>query len=323
MFGVNSAPESFQRVYAGLLAGCLNCINFLDDTLIYGKDEKEHDECLDKVHSVLRDNNVTLNEDKCVRKVQEVEWLGHKLSHRGINADERKVEAIKSFRAPTNKEELRSFLGLVTYLGKFIPDVGTLTDPLRKLTKEEETFRWTLESEKDFRKLQAALEKLPTLAFFDPNNLTRLIADASPVALGAVLLQFDKQNQPKVISYANKSLSDTERRYSQTEKESLALVWAVERFFYYLAGLEFELVTDHKPLETIFKPAAKAPARIERWLLRMQPFKFKVIYKSGNFTDSFSSRWVKLKHFIFFRKIKHCGPFVKVVSNKIRYDVRR
>lgn len=106
------------------------------------------------------------------------------------------------------------------------------------------------------------------------------------MALGAVLLQFDKVDQPRVISYANKSLSDTERRYSQTEKESLALVWAVERFFYYLAGLEFELVTDHKPLETIFKPTAKAPARIERWLLRLQPSRLKVIHKSGDFNEN-------------------------------------
>lgn len=281
MFGVNSAPETFQRVFAGILAKCRNCVNFLDDALVHGKDEKEHDECLRKVLETLRENNVTLNDKKCEFKVQEVDWLGHRLSNKGINADEKKVEAVRNFRAPENKEELRSFLGLVTYLGKFIPDVGTLTDPLRKLTREDERFLWTMDSEAQFRKLQAALEKLPTLVFFDPKRRTRLIADASPVALGAVLLQFDQEEQPQVISYANKSLSDTERRYSQTEKESLALVWAVERFFYYLAGLDFELVTDHKPLETIFKPAAKAPARIERWLLRLQPFKFKVIYKSG------------------------------------------
>lgn len=102
------------------------------------------------------------------------------------------------------------------------------------------------------------------MAYFDPQRRTRLIADASPVAVGAVLLQFDDQQFPKVISFASKSLSDVERRYSKTEKESLALVWSVERFYFYLAGLEFELVTDHKPLEAIFKPTSKPPARIER-----------------------------------------------------------
>lgn len=141
MFGVNAAPEIFQREYQSILAGLFNCINFLDDTLIYGKDEKEHDECLAAVEERLRENNVALNEDKCERKVQELEFLGHTVSCRGINADDRKVEAIRSFRAPANKEELRSFLGLVTYLGKFIPDVGTLTDPLRQLTKEDVAFK--------------------------------------------------------------------------------------------------------------------------------------------------------------------------------------
>lgn len=100
-----------------------------------------------------------------------------------------------------------------------------------------------------------------------------MIADASPGTLGAVLIQFDDQEKPRVISFASKSLSETERRYSQTEKESLALVWGVERFYFNLDGLNFELVTDHKPLEAIFKPTSKPPARIERWVLRLQALK--------------------------------------------------
>lgn len=115
------------------------------------------------------------------------------------------------------------------------------------------------------------------MAYFDQKLRIQVVADASPVALGAVLLQFDDQNQPYVISSASKSLSEIGRRYSQTEKESLVLVWAVERFYYYLAGLCFELVTDHKLLEVIFRPTSKPPGRIERWLLRLQAFRFKVI----------------------------------------------
>ena len=90
----------------------------------------------------------------------------------------------------------------------------------------------------------------------------------SPVALGAVLLQFDENKQPHIICFASKSLTEVEKRYSQTEGESLALVWSVERFYYYLAGLKFELVTDYKPLEVIYKPTSRPPARIERWLLQ-------------------------------------------------------
>ncbi|KAG5869544.1 hypothetical protein JTB14_018676 [Gonioctena quinquepunctata] len=158
---------------------------------------------------------------------------------------------------------LRSFLVLVTYLGKFIPDLATTTEPLRQLTRRDAKFNWSEEHNNHFEKLEQVLTKPPTLSYFDPKKRTRLIADASPVALNAVLIQFECDT-PKVVSFASKGLSDTERWYSQTEKESLALVWAVERFYFYLTGLEFELATDHKPLEAIFKPTSKPPARIER-----------------------------------------------------------
>ena len=179
---------------------------------------------------------------------------------------------------------------MVTYLGKFIPDVGSTTEPLRQLTKKDVSLLWSQDHQRHFDKLKEELARLPTLAYFDSQRRTRLVADASPVALGAVLVQFDEQQCPKVISFASKSLSDVERRYSQTEKESLALVWAVERFYLYLAGLTFELVTDHKPLEAIFKPTSKPPARIERWVLRLQSFNFQVIYQPGklNIADSVS-----------------------------------
>lgn len=290
MFGVNSAPEIFQRVFEEMLSSCRNCLNYLDDVIIYGSTEFEHDICLKKVLDVFSTNNVLLNEAKCVKKVQELYFLGHKLSSKGIEADQLKIQTVLDFRPPRTKEETRSFLGLVTYLGKFIPDLGTTTEPLRQLTRENQSFDWSKAQQESFEKLKDLLASLPTLSYFDPKLRTRLVADASPVALGAVLLQFNKKEEPQVISFASKSLSSVERRYSQTEKESLALVWAVERFYYYLSGLEFELVTDHKPLEAIFKPSSKPPARIERWVLRLQSFKFKIVYQSGkqNIADSLS-----------------------------------
>lgn len=289
MFGVTSAPEIFQRIFENLLAQCKNCLNYLDDIIIYGQTEEEHDTSRRKVMEVFRKYNVLLNKSKCTERTQELQFLGHRLSSNGIDADQDKVQTIQNFRAPATKEELRSFLGLVTYLGRFIPDLGTTTEPLRQLIKKDVKFSWNQEHQIAFDKLKKELTKPPTLTYFDTSKRTRLIADASPVALGAVLIQFHG-TVPKVISYASKGLSDSERRYSQTEKESLALVWAVERFYFYLTGLEFELVTDHKPLEAIFKPTSRPPARIERWVLRLQSFKFKVIYETGksNIADSVS-----------------------------------
>ncbi|XP_043063219.1 uncharacterized protein K02A2.6-like [Drosophila yakuba] len=290
MFGVNSAPEIFQRRLETLLAAFPNAMNYIDDVIIFGATELEHDETVKAVCKVFNDNNVLLNKQKCIWKTNRLKFLGHILSDSGIEVDPEKIEVIKSFRAPKNKEETRSFLGLITYVGKFIPDLADNTEPLRLLLRKDSIFQWGNTEEKTFQKLKCHLAHVPNLAYFNPKNRTRLIADASPVGLGSVLLQFDGKGDPLIISFASKALSEVERRYSQTEKESLALAWAVEKFYYYLAGLHFELVTDHKPLEAIFKPTSKPPARIERWLLRLQSYRFKVIYKTGkeNISDILS-----------------------------------
>lgn len=128
------------------------------------------------------------------------------------------------------------------------------------------------------------------MGYFDLKDRTRVVTDASGVGLGAILIQFDKEGKPRVISYASKSLSDCEKRFSSTEKEALAIVWGIERFQMYLLGIEFELETDHQPLVTIFGRNSRPCARIERWVLRLMAFRFRVIYRRGktNLADALS-----------------------------------
>ncbi|XP_073835818.1 uncharacterized protein [Musca autumnalis] len=249
----------------------------------------EHDRRLKKVFDRLRKFNVTLNIKKCVIGVSELEFLGHRLSPNGITPTFDKVDAIKRFREPSTSEEVRSFLGLVNYLGKFIPNLATITDPLRKLTHKDTQFEWSSVHAKAFNDLKRYMSTGKTLGYYSTKDRTQIIADASPVGLGAVLIQFNESG-PRIISYASRSLSAIEKRYAQTEKEALALVWAVERFHYYVYGKLFELVTDHKPLETIFAPRSKPCARIERWVLRLQSYRYKVIYRPGksNIADPLS-----------------------------------
>ena len=222
-------------------------------------------------------------------KMSHLEFMGHVLSARGIGPVDVKVKAVVEAREPKNAAEVRSFLGLVNFTARFIPDLSTVSSPLRQLTKNGEPFVWDQEEQQSFDKLKKRLASAEILGYFDKNAQTKVIADASPVGLGAVLVQ-QQGEELRVISYASRSLSDTERRYSQTEKEALAIVWACERFHAYLYGAEFELMTDHKPLECIFFPKSKTCARIERWLLRMQPYKFSVKYIPGpkNIADSLS-----------------------------------
>lgn len=264
-------------------------MNFIDDVIVHGTDREEHDKRLEKVRQKLHDMNVALNDSKCVYGVTELKFLGHILSVNGIKPDTDKLESIRNFRKPKTAEETRSFLGLVNYVGKFIPNLATLTDPLRQLTKQQHKFVWNREQQLAFEELKRHMLNPMTLGYFDVDDRTQLIADASPVGLGAVLIQINKHG-PRVISYASRSLSDVEKRYAQIEKEALALVWAVERFHYYLYGRSFDLITDHKPLETIFGPKSRPCARIERWVVRLLAYKGKVIYRPGksNIADPLS-----------------------------------
>lgn len=288
-FGINSAAEQFQWHFAKLLTPVAMAVNFLDDVAVGGRTEKEHDENLEKVLKIFEENRVTLNKEKCVFKVKRIRFLGHILSGEGIQADPEKTDTILKFRVPNSKEELRSFLGLATYLSKFIADFSNITAPLRALLKEGVKFEWGEQQKSAFGDLKKSIARIPALSHFELERKTRLITDASPVALGAVLVQFESK-ELFLIAFASRALSDVEQRYSQTEKESLGLVWGVERFYYFLMGVNFELETDHKPLEAIFKPTSRPPARIERWVLRLQAYSYKVIYKAGkyNIADSLS-----------------------------------
>lgn len=289
MFGITCAPEIFQKTLEQVLSGLEGCLNFIDDILIFGSTQEEHDGRLQNAMKRLKTFDVTLNMEKCIFGVTNVEFLGHNLSADGITPTIDKVEAVKQFRPPETAEETRSFLGLINYVGKFIPDLATITDPLRKLTRSDVPFEWDQEQDNAFQKLKQYISSDLVLGYYNVKDRTQVIADASPVGLGAILIQFN-ENGPRIITYASKSLSNVEKRYAQTEKEALALVWAVERFHHYFFGRSFELITDHKPLETIFGPKSKPCPRIERWVMRLQSYRYKVVYKPGksNIADPLS-----------------------------------
>lgn len=174
---------------------------------------------------------------------------------------------------------------------KFIPDYANLSEPLRRLTRKGEEWRWTTETEKAFKNMKKALISKPCLAYFKLDAPTTVI-DASPIGLGAVLLQKQSNGQNKPIAYASRSLTTTERRYSQIEREALGCVWAVEHFRTYLWGGKFTLQTDHKPLIYMFNPekATMLPPRIQRLGMRLHPFEYKIEHVVGkcNIADSLS-----------------------------------
>ena len=168
------------------------------------------------------------------------------------------------------------FSGLVNFSARFIPNLASIAEPLPRLTRKQTPFVWGTEQQGAFDALKDSLANAETLAYFDSNaEETKLITDASPVGLGAVLTQVQGGCE-RVVAYASRSLTDVERRYSQTEKEALGLVWGCERFHMYLYGVEFTLLTDHNPLEVIYSTNSLNSARTECWVLRLQPYRLKV-----------------------------------------------
>ncbi|CAB3989654.1 Transposon Tf2-9 poly [Paramuricea clavata] len=213
---------------------------------------------------------LTLNLEKCKFNQPSLWFYGYILSKDGLSADPKKVEAIKNFKTPADVSQLRSFLGLANYCSRFIKDFSTLTAPLRELTTKSSKWSWSTMHEKAFTKVKNAIASDCTMAFYDPNRPTKLTVDASPVGLGAVLAQTQENGQDRCIAYASCSLRHVEARYSQTEKEALAAVWGCERFHLYLVGTQFDLITDHKPLEVIYSPKSKPP------------LKFNIKYRPGS-----------------------------------------
>ena len=244
--------------------------------MVHGKTTEEHDRNLVTLLNRLQERNLTLNKDKCKIGMNQIVFMGLILNKHGVGPTEEKVKAIRETKAPTNVAELQSFLGLVSFSARFLPDFATTVEPLRKLTRQGTEWQWGKEENEAFEALKNQLANASMMAFYDKEAPTEVVTNASPVGLGGILVQ-EKQGVKRAVAIASRSLSDVERRYSQTEKEALAVIWACERFHLYLTGLQsFQLVTDCKALEAIYGPRSKPSARVERWVLRLMPFKYTV-----------------------------------------------
>lgn len=282
-FGVSSAAEVFQNAVQQALDGIPGVINLSDDILVFGTTKAGHDASLRATFQRLKEKNLTLNKAKCSYAQTTLDFFGYTFSDGGFSPDPKKVQALHDAAAPTNAGEVRSLLGMANYSARFIKDFATITQPLRALTKKNACWKWTEEHQKSLDTLKQSLSNNAVMTYFDPSKVTELVVDASPVGLGAVLAQRRSPHEPaRVVSYASRALSNIEQKYSQTEREALAIVWGCEHFHMYLYGAPFTLVSDHKPLEWIFNnPKSKPPARIERWSLRLQPYNYRVHYKAG------------------------------------------
>lgn len=304
-FGINAAPEIFQKTMESILVdenGSALCgtVAYSDDILIFGQDEAELESRTGRVMGILKANNLTINYDKSEFNKTEVTFLGHHISAEGVRPAVDKLQAIANFRTPANKSELRSFLGLVTYIGASVKNLSDKTTLLRGMLLKTVHFTWSVEQKKAFNDLKEYIKnEVKERGFFQADAETHLYTDASPTALGAVLVQLQmsdttRQMEKRVIMCVSKSLTETEKRYPQTHKEALAIVWAVEKLHFYLLGRSFIIYTDHEPLEFIFKQKnasdKRAMTRAEGWALRLSSYNYTLRHVSSgeNIADPLS-----------------------------------
>ena len=282
-FGITSAPEHFQRRMNQILAGMEGIVCLIDDILVYGRTQDEHDQRLLAVLKKIQDAGLTLNKDKCEFNTTSIKFLGQVVDSEGVKADPAKIRAILELKPPTNVKELRHLLGMANQLSKFSPNLAQETKPLRDLLSKKNQWTWGNPQEIAFTKLKQLLSSDQILALYNPALKTIVSADASAYGLGAVLRQCQSNGDLRPVAYISRALTETEQKYAQIEKEALAATWACERFQDYLIGLYFHLETDHKPLVPLLstKNIDEMPLRIQRFRLRLMRYHYSISHVAG------------------------------------------
>ena len=283
IFGAKSSQDLFDEAMYRIFGDIPHCLNQRDDILIGGKTLVEHNATLETVLQRAADFGITLNKEKCIFGVQELEFYGYRFTNEGLKPTQEKVIAVKECKPPGSRDEVKSFLGMIGYLAKFIPCYSVLTAPLRRLTSQDVPFSWGPEEDVAFQKLKDSITSDDTMAFFDPRKPIVVRTEASfHEGLSAGLFQrTSKGLQP--VHYISRSMTGAEKRYSQTEKDPLAVKWAKSRFSMYLLGApKFTIITSHKPLIPMFnKSCTKLPPRIEKWIMDMQDVDYELVYEPG------------------------------------------
>ena len=280
-FGYVSSPSIFSSCMFQTLHKYIgvHTLIYMDDVIIHSKSVDDHLMHLEQVFQCLLEAGIKISPKKCFFFERCVKFLGHIVSANGISPDPSNSDAIRNFPTPTSIKNFRTFLGMIGFYRRFIPNFSLQASPLTNLTKNNVKFSWGPAEQKSFEFLKSVMLTPPILKFPDFDRKFYVETDASDVAIGAVLTQMH-DNVPHPIAYFSRKLNACEVKYTTTEKEFMAVVKAVEHFAYYLYGRQFEVITDHSALTYIFNNPSKN-GRISRWLMSLSNFDFKISHRKG------------------------------------------
>ncbi|WVZ63718.1 hypothetical protein U9M48_013326 [Paspalum notatum var. saurae] len=292
-FGLTNAPSTFMRLMNEVLRAFIGkfVVVYFDDILIYSKSLPEHMDHLRAVFDALRAARLFGNIEKCTFCTDRVSFLGYVVTPQGIEVDEAKVQAIRSWPTPTTVSQVRSFHGLAGFYRRFVPNFSTIAAPLNELTKKGVAFRWGKPREDAFNLLKDKLTHAPLLQLPDFGKTFELECDASGVGIGGVLMQ---ENKP--VAYFSEKLSGPVLNYSTYDKELYALVRSLETWQHYLWPKEFVIHSDHESLKHI-RSQVKLNRRHAKWVEFIESFPYVIKHKKGKdnvIADALSRRYTML-----------------------------
>ena len=279
--GLCNSPATFQRLMNKTLGSLMwqICMAYMDDIIIFSQSFKEHVNHLESVLKCLEEANLKIKLAKCSFAQTRLKYLGHIVDGNGIYPDPNLVEAVKNFPVPKCVKNVQQFLGLTGYYRKFVLDYAKKSKPLTELTKKDNEFFWTLEAQESFEILKKCLISAPILSHPKFDLPFEIFTDASAYGVGAILKQ-RIDGKEHVISYASKILNKAEVDYSPTDRECLAIIFAIQKFRPYIFGTKFKVVTDHHALCWLM--SVKNPnGRLARWSIMMQEMDYEIVHKSG------------------------------------------
>ena len=220
--------------------------------------------------------NLKLKPSKCHFAMDQVTYLGFLISKDGLSPDPNKIKAILETPKPKTREEIKRFMGMMSYYRRFIHNFGTTASCLFNLSRDKVKFEWTEKEDKAYNELKNKLVEAPILIFPDFKSNFEIFSDASGVAIGAVLVQkVGEIYHP--VAFASRQLNKHEKNYSTSEREMLAIVWAAKHFNSYIYGRHEKFHTDHRPLATLAK--SKEPnGRLYRLLSKLQELDHEILY---------------------------------------------
>lgn len=211
-----------------------------------------------------------------------MKYLGHVIDAKGLHTAPSKITAIVDAPPPQNVSQLKSFLGLLNYYGRFMSNLASLLKLLHHLLRKEEAWKWTASCQEAFQKAKYVLTASEVLTHINPSLQIQLACDASPYGVGAVISHILPDSGEKPIAFASRTLNKAEANYAQREQEALSMVFGVRKFHQYLYGRKFKLLTDHRPLMTILGPYTGIPSlaasRLQRWVLLLLGHSYGIKY---------------------------------------------